>query len=238
MELSLPLVLLYALLPVFCMIIGGFISAKKFPEHVLGLGIQNCAAGVVFAAVTLELLPEVVMAKDVWSMISGFLLGLVLMYLVKEVTERLQRRREVQQDVIIERRIMGVAIDLFVDGLLISIAFLAGIKSGLFVTLALSVEELFLGMTLGRQSERYAKQMFHHILLALVILLGVLSGYGIVHIMPVTAKIFILSFGMSALLYLVTEELLTQVHSKVETPWMTAMFLIGFLFILIFESFW
>jgi ZIP family zinc transporter len=37
------------------------------------------------------------------------------------------------------------------------------------------------------------------------------------------------AFGLVALLYLVTEELLTEAHEKPETAWGTAMFFVGFL---------
>jgi ZIP family zinc transporter len=37
------------------------------------------------------------------------------------------------------------------------------------------------------------------------------------------------AFGLMALLYLVTEELLVEAHEKPETAWGTALFFIGFL---------
>jgi ZIP family zinc transporter len=39
----------------------------------------------------------------------------------------------------------------------------------------------------------------------------------------------ILSFGLAALLFLVTEELLVEAHKEPETPISTALFFIGFL---------
>ena len=43
----------------------------------------------------------------------------------------------------------------------------------------------------------------------------------------------ILSFGMAALLFLVTEELLTEAHEEEETVWHTAIFFGGFLLFVI-----
>ena len=43
----------------------------------------------------------------------------------------------------------------------------------------------------------------------------------------------VLSFGAAALLFLVTEELLTEAHEEKETPAMTAVFFLGFLAFLI-----
>jgi ZIP family zinc transporter len=43
----------------------------------------------------------------------------------------------------------------------------------------------------------------------------------------------VLSFGTVALLYLVTEELLTEAHEQPDTPLLTAMFFVGFLVLLL-----
>ena len=43
----------------------------------------------------------------------------------------------------------------------------------------------------------------------------------------------VLSFGLSALLFLATEELLTDAHKQDETIWHTIAFFIGFLFFML-----
>ena len=45
-----------------------------------------------------------------------------------------------------------------------------------------------------------------------------------------------LSFGLIALLYLVTEELLVEAHETPDKPWVAAMFFIGFLLLLSLEE--
>jgi ZIP family zinc transporter len=44
---------------------------------------------------------------------------------------------------------------------------------------------------------------------------------------------FVLSFGLAALMFLVTEELLVEAHEEPETPLSPAMFFVGFLLFLI-----
>ncbi|MDW4783771.1 transporter, partial [Escherichia coli] len=44
------------------------------------------------------------------------------------------------------------------------------------------------------------------------------------------------AFGLIALLYLVTEELLVEAHQTPDRPWVTAMFFVGFLAILVLEE--
>jgi ZIP family zinc transporter len=43
----------------------------------------------------------------------------------------------------------------------------------------------------------------------------------------------VLSFGLAALLFLVTEELLTEAHEETETPLLTLAFFVGFLLFLL-----
>jgi len=43
----------------------------------------------------------------------------------------------------------------------------------------------------------------------------------------------VLSFGLAALLFLVTEELLTEAHEGPESPWLTSSFFLGFLVFLL-----
>ena len=45
-----------------------------------------------------------------------------------------------------------------------------------------------------------------------------------------------LAFGLIALLYLVTEELLVEAHETPDRPWVTAMFFAGFLLLLLLEE--
>ncbi len=45
-----------------------------------------------------------------------------------------------------------------------------------------------------------------------------------------------LSFGLIALLYLVTEELLVEAHETPDRPWVAAMFFVGFLLLLSLEE--
>lgn len=45
-----------------------------------------------------------------------------------------------------------------------------------------------------------------------------------------------LAFGLVALLYLVTEELLVEAHETPDRPWVAAMFFAGFLALLMLEE--
>jgi ZIP family zinc transporter len=51
---------------------------------------------------------------------------------------------------------------------------------------------------------------------------------------PLLSGLF--AFGLMALLYLVTEELLVEAHEVPERPWIAAMFFAGFLLMLVAEE--
>jgi ZIP family zinc transporter len=54
--------------------------------------------------------------------------------------------------------------------------------------------------------------------------------------MPAPVQGGFLAFGLIALLYLVTEELLVEAHESEDRPWVTAMFFVGFLLLLLLDE--
>lgn len=80
-------VLLYVLFPVCAMMVGGIIASFRTPGPRLGSAIQHFAAGMVFAAVAIELLPDVVSLHAPLATILGFSLGVAPM-LVMRCAER------------------------------------------------------------------------------------------------------------------------------------------------------
>ncbi len=65
--------------------------------------------------------------------------------------------------------------------------------------------------------------------------LGAAAAIPVALLSPVMIAGF-LSFGLMALLYLVTEELLVEAHEKPDTPLISSMFFIGFLGLLLIEE--
>ena len=57
-----------------------------------------------------------------------------------------------------------------------------------------------------------------------------------VALLPAQVIIGFLAFGLIALLYLVTEELLFEAHEQPDSPLITAMFFVGFLALLMIEE--
>jgi len=131
----------------------------------------------------------------------------------------------------------GVGIDILIDGLLLGIGFAAGAKEGLLLAVALTIEVLSLGLAtaveLRQQGQGKARAV--GIVAALSGLLVVGAGVGITVLQGASDNVMelVLAFGLAALLFLVTEELLTEAHDEPESPWLTSAFFVGFLLFLL-----
>lgn len=232
---------IYSLLPALGMILGGAIASVYLPSNKLTSATQHFAAGVVFAAVAKELLPKLGADNQPIALLIGFLLGVVSMLLLKEVSNRLTESEKTTG--VSLGLVTAVGIDLLIDGILIGVAFLAGTKGGLLVAIALTLEILFLGLsttaTLGSRSVSIRTKFLLTLVLALLIPVGSVLGAVLLSNLPIVITDGILAFGVAALLYLVTEELLIEAHEHEikETPFITASFFVGFLCILLLENF-
>jgi len=221
---------LYTLIPAAAAIVGAAVAVNLRPGPVLVSAIQHFAAGVVFAAAAGEILPDLKHAGSIWATLVGGSLGVAAMLGVRNLEKRVSG----------PVGLMSVTgIDILVDGLVLGIAFAAGAKAGILLTVALTIEVLFLGLTVanelgeGGASKRKVVGLTAGIVLLLP--LGALLG-GPVGSLPPSVQGGFLAFGLIALLYLVTEELLVEAHETEDRPWVTAMFFAGFLLLLLLDE--
>ena len=247
-------VLLYTLFPVGATILGGVVAAFRTPSARIQSAIQHFAAGVVFAAVAVELLPDELQMHAPLPLIGGFVLGVAVMRAVNWLGQKLEPPEErenaphprlgrpsliaAQPRVVLPLGLlMAVGVDITLDGLLVGVAFAAGAHAGLLITLALTLEVLFLGLSTATALQRGGASRRRVLVitssLALLIALGALIGSLVFGGAAGAPLAVVLAFGLAALLYLVTEELLVEAHEVPETMWATATFFAGFLVILL-----
>lgn len=220
------------------MVIGGVIAVIKKTSGNFRSLVLHFAAGVVFSVVAVELLPDIMKQHSPLQIIIGFISGFVLMILIRKVTEP-----KLNADLVITNKnlplgfLIAVGIDIFIDGILLGIGFFAGNTEGILLAVALSLELFSLGiataMELRNKETGKSKSLKIIIGLALVFLVSAILGATLLHNLSHAAKEVMLSFGLSALLFLVTEELLTEAHKEKETVWHTSAFFVGFLLFLI-----
>jgi len=223
--------LLLMAVPATVALAGGVLAALWHPTHRARGLIQHFAAGVVLAALAVELLPEIEREHAPALVLAGaFAAGAVFMFLLKLLTERLESRpgRRTGVDTGL---MLAVFIDVAIDGFIIGAGFAAGGETGPVLAVGLSVELLFLGLALtsdapgGWRIVGLSAALGATVLSAAVV--GTLVLGGASHAVIGGA----LAFAAAALLYLVTEELLMEAHQgdEPETPWATLVLFAGFL---------
>ena len=226
--------LIYICIPTVLMLVGSLLAFYRSPGPKLTSIVQHFAGGVVIAAVAIELLPKII-DQSKWLLTIGFLAGVALMMLVEWIGRR--TKSVIKPGMLPRSMVLTVAIDVFIDGLLIGVSFLASVRSGIIISVALALELLFLGLStsasMANQQVPRLKGVLVAIGIALLVPIAAITGYHFVAKMPVQVHYLIMAFGVAALLYLVTEELLIEAHELSETPIATLAFFIGFLAILL-----
>lgn len=222
--------LLYTLAPVLAVVLGAIVASRTKLKPGLVAGLQHLAAGVVFAAAATEILPQGKHEASPSATLIGGAAGVATMLGLKALEARFKGPMAL---------LAAIGIDILVDGLVLGLAFVAGEKAGLLLTIALTLEVLFLGLTLTDElAETYRSRLRIIVIvsaLALLLPIGALAAVPVAALSPVMIAGF-LSFGLMALLYLVTEELLVEAHEKPDTPLISSMFFVGFLALLTLEE--
>lgn len=224
------LALTYTVFPLLAVLAGAVVAVLRPPGPKLSSAIQHLAAGVVFAAAAAEILPQVVHGGSPTATLIGGAAGVVAMLSLKSLEGRFEGPLGM---------LGAVGTDILIDGLVLGLAFIAGAKAGILLTVALTLEVLFLGVTvteeLGATVRSKARIVATTAGLGLLLPVGVLLATPVAGFPPAVIAGF-LSFGLIALLYLVTEELLVEAHAKPDSPLISAMFFVGFLGLLLLEE--
>jgi ZIP family zinc transporter len=196
--------------------------------------IQHFSAGVVFAALAVELLPELYDTEFRFELILGYIIGTALMLFIQKIFSN----NHAHKSKAAAGLLIVTGIDIFIDGLLVGISFAISIAKGLIISIALSLELLFLVLSVDATLQKSGKDFMYilstNLLFALLVFSGSALGLTFFNAGQSTI-VLITSFGAAAMLYLVTEELLKEAHEEKETTTSTAMFFLGFLIILLLK---
>ena len=229
-------VLTYAAMPAIAVVVGALVSLIRQPSAGLRSAVQHFAAGTVFSVLAVELLPDLMHRHLPWPTFLGFTAGVALMLGLKWLGERSEGAAGNRSA---RGMLTAMGIDATLDGALIGLSFAAGEKQGLLLTVGLVLEMLFLGMSCGTSLRNAGRAAYWISGIAVALGLAVLSGASLgaaalIFVSPIYIDA-LLSFGVAALLYLVTEELLVEAHEAPETPAQTAMFFLGFILLFMID---
>lgn len=229
--------ILYALIPVVAIVLGGGLGIIKTPSGGFTSAVLHFAAGVVFSVVAVELLPDIVKQHAPLEVGIGFGLGIATMLAVKFFVEKLEGKDGEESSKLPTGLLVAMGIDLLIDGLLLGVGFAAGNKEGILLSVALAFEVFSLGLAVAlacRKNKVSSKKILLVVIfLGLTFFIGAILGVSLLANLSQEMLELVLSFGLAALLFLVTEELLVEAHEEKETPFQTACFFGGFLLFLI-----
>lgn len=220
----------YTFIPMLAAILGAVIAVYTAPSPRAMSAFQHLAAGVVFAAAAGELLPELLEQSSSLPILIGGAAGILMTFGIKAIEGYYGEASSF---------IVAVAFDTLIDGFIIGLGFVAGAAQGLLLTFALSLEVLFLGLALTSSLSRLysgAGIIAISAVIGAMLPIGATLGFAAAGLPPavITAGY---AFGLIALLYLVTEELLVEAHAhpQNDSPLVTALFFIGFLGVVLLE---
>lgn len=230
--------LLYATIPVLAVLVGGIAALVWTPGRSLESAIQHFTAGVVFAAVAVELLPDLTHEQSDTPVIIGFALGVAAMLAMRRFVDKLTGESEESRNP--SGLVLAVAVDMLIDGLLVGISFAAGAKQGVLITMALAIELLFLSLSTSSSlvlaGATRRRTIATTVALAALTFGGAAIGTTLLAGLAGAPLVAVLAFAAAALLYLVTEELLVEAHQQPDSTVATTMFFVGFLLLLILRS--
>lgn len=226
---------IWMLVPAVVSVLGGIIALIWHPSKPARSMIQHFAAGVILAALATELLPEIGREHaQPWVLIVSFAVGSLIMFGMKIVSEHLEKKDEAKEKLTGQAglpmgMLIATVIDIAVDGLIIGAGFASGGETGMILALGLSVEMLFLGLSLVTDTLKGWKIVAMTAFLGAEILAFAYLGNVLLAGASTAIISAVLAASAAALLYLVTEELLIEAHEIEEKNYYTLILFAGFL---------
>ena len=225
------------LIPSTFIAMSGVLALFWHPSHRVRSLIQHFAVGVILAVLATDVFPEI--AREHASakvLIGSFAFGGFLMYLMKRITDRLETQSKRSGNTGENIGLISTTfVDATIDGLIIGTGLAASTSTGLILAVGLSVEMLFLGLSLMSETMKGKRMVMLTFILGLVMFTSMWLGYYFLKDASPTMIAAILSFGAAALIYLVTDELLIEAHTVEESPVSTLWLFAGFLLFWGFE---
>jgi zinc transporter, ZIP family len=228
-------VLWISAIPALVLIASSALAFRWRPGPRVTSGLQHMAAGIVFAAVATELVPEMVAGQRYEALIGGFTGGVVLMLILRWLDERASgsaRRRDGGAGPGLLSIVLVTGSDLAVDGFLVGVSYGLNPTTGGILATAITFETLFVGLSLAAglialglsKSQAFGVM----VLLGVIMVSSAVLGIVLYGVMSPGWQQVVISFGAAAMLYLVTEELLVRAHKRGDSAFGSTLFFVGF----------
>ncbi len=232
---------LLVVFPVLAAVIGAVVAAFRAPGARLTSGVQHFAAGAVLAAVALDVLPGLSKQGHLAIATAGFAVGAAILLGVRQLETHGEAAAEQRATGLPIGLLVAVGLDLLLDGILVGLSVATlGRTQGVVLTIALTLVLLPLALSvtveLARRGMGAVRAALVPPLLSLALVIGAIAAVLVLGSAPAALLAGILGFGVAALLFLATEELLVEAHETVDTPLLAAMFFIGFFALYVLDA--
>ncbi len=225
------------LLPATAALCGGLSVRLWRPATSTLAAVGHFTAGLVLGAVAIELCPTLVAGNAFSAVILGFSLGALFMLGIGHITRGAESSSDSSGTS--AGLLFAVAVDLFVDGLLVGTALIVGSNQGMLIAIALTIEAFFLCLatneSLRARKATPGKMIGTAFMLAILVVVGVVSGHFFSAQLTGSTRAATLAFATAALLYLAVEELLVEAHQQKDARLTPGLFFVGFLLIFILQ---
>ena len=227
-------VLLLALLPAAGNFAGGVLAEfLRVSQRTLSFAL-HAAAGILFAVVGIELMPEALEGAPPWIMLIAFVLGGIAAVLIDQAIGLIQIRAASRAGADVEASpwgiYFGVAVDLFSDGVIIGTGSIINPALGVLLALGQVPADIPEGFatiaTFKNKGVPRAKRILLSASFAVPILLGATIGYWAVRGQPDWVKLGLLAFTAGILLTVAVEEIVVEAHGEEDSRW-ASLFMIG-----------
>ncbi|HEY3274789.1 MAG TPA: hypothetical protein VGJ92_13545 [Methanocella sp.] len=220
------------LLPAAGYVIGGLVAETvAISEKTLNLAL-HLAAGAMLAVVSVDLMPQVLEAKPPWLVILAFVLGGIFFAAMDRVLRVISRAPGAVQPTSAWAVLLGVAVELLNDGIMVGIGSTVNVGLGLVLALGQlpgNVPEAFATVSLFReQGVRRNLRLLLSLAFVVPVLAGTTIGYLFLNGQPIILKYIILAFTAGVITTLVVEEIVPLAHKNGEARLAALQFIFGF----------
>ncbi|MHA6280823.1 ZIP family metal transporter [Gramella sp. KN1008] len=228
------MVLLLAAMPALGNFSGGLLAEWiNVSDKTLNLAL-HFAAGIILAVVGLELMPTALEVEQPWIPIAAFMGGGFTFLLLEKAVHFIKDRfgGEGKATGSAWGIYLGVAIDLFSDGIMIGTGSTVSVSLGLLLALGQVPADIPEGFaTIATFKSKGVPEKMRYLLAAgftIPILLGATIGFWTMRNSGDLIKFSLLAFTAGILLSVAIEEILTEAHGKPDPAYASVLLTAGF----------
>ena len=228
------IVLLFAAMPALGNFSGGLLAEfTNVSDKTLSLAL-HFAAGIILAVVGIELMPNALEVDQPWIPIAAFLGGGFAFLLLEKMADYVKGRfgGDNNKTGTAWGIYIGVAIDLFSDGIMIGTGSTVSISLGLLLALGQVPADIPEGFaTIATFKKRGISKKMRYLLAAgfvIPIFLGATVGYWAVRESAEIVQFSLLAFTAGILMSVSIEEILSEAHDKPDPAFASVFLTAGF----------